>query len=83
MVMLICGAGFREAEADLVSECAGIEIQAHHVHGRIVHVGKGLVAVGNETLDALVLLVRETVEHLVIVVDVPVQFGHTFRVVEG
>jgi len=57
-------AELREPETDCVSKCSGVESTPRGVHRRVVHIGKGLKAVGDKTLRAVVLLVRKAVKRL-------------------
>ena len=38
--------------------------KADRMHWRIIYVVKGLETVGNKTFEAVVLLVRKTIEHM-------------------
>src|SRR5262249_41592069 len=66
-----------------MSKAAGFKIQSYCVHRRVVNVGEGLEAVGDESTGAPVLLIGEAVEHAVVVVDLPVQLAYAFRIAEG
>src|SRR5262249_17264646 len=69
-------------EADRVREGSGIEIQTDGMHRRVVHVGEGLKAVGDEPLGAVVLLIGKAVKNPVVVADVPIELGHAVGVTE-
>src|SRR6266481_1562182 len=69
-------------ETDGMSKAASCEIQSDGMHRRVVHIRKGLEAVGDESPDAAVLFIGEAVEHAVVVIDAPVQLGNTFSIAE-
>src|SRR5262245_12705952 len=53
------------------------------MYGRMVYVGKRLKAVGDETSHIAVLLIGKPVEHVVVIVDSPIQLADSLRVAEG
>ncbi len=76
-------AEFHPAEPHLVGE-ATLRIIQSRPHGQeYCSVQEWLKAVGNKSLDAMVLLVREAVKHAHVVADFPVQLGHALGITEG
>src|SRR6185437_5030979 len=70
---------FHPAEPNLVRKAALRPVPPQHVRGSVVLVKERLKAVLDQTSDAVVLFVRETIKHVHVVRDFPVQLCDTFR----
>ena len=61
----------------------GVEIQSNGMNRRVINIAEGLKAVGNDGQHAVVLIVGEAIEKLVIVIDLPVDASEAFHLAEG
>ena len=61
----------------------GVEVQAQGVYRRVIDVGKGLEAIGDDGQHATILVIGEAIEELVSIVDLPVEASQAFNFAKG